>query len=318
MSRRKVLITGSCGFVLGNFLRKAIYEKLPYQFISVDKVRTDSPNSMYWNKNHIFYIADVTDQHIMDSIFQLETPDIVIHGAGERSTDKSFKDPNLIINSNVLGTQAILNSCVKYNVEKIVYISTDQVYGQLSSENDTSWKEDDLVNPRNLYAVTKASAEMLIKTACQSSKLNYNILRTSNIYGPRQTADKLIPKTIKSITNQQDIFVYGQGLQMRDWLHAFDFSSALISILNKGVNNEIYNISSGQEFTNIEVIQKVCNSMESGYNLVRFVEDRPLNDFRYSMNSSKIRNLGWKPQFKLSEGIHQSVEWYKFNQWFIK
>lgn len=318
MANKKVLITGSCGFIFGNFLRKAVYEKQPYQLVSIDRVNKNAINSMYWNKNHTFHVADIQNQHIIDTIFQFEKPNIVIHGAAETSVDESLVNSNSYINSNVLGTQVIINACVKHNVEKLVYISSDQVYGQLTDENK-SWVETDCLNPRNPYSSSKAAAELFVKAAYESYGLKYNIARLSNNYGPRQTSDKLIPKVIKSILDESNITIYGEGLQIRDWTHVYDTCSALMTIVNNGIDNEVYNISSSQELSNLEVIQKICNAMSRGYNLMEHISDpRSSHDFRYSMNSSKIKELGWKPIYKFTKGIVETIEWYKINQWFLK
>lgn len=318
--KKKILVTGSCGFIFGNFLRKAVYEKQPYQLASVDRVSNNNFNSMYWNKNHIFYVADIRDQHVMDTIFQIEKPDIVLHGAAETFVDYSLSDPNSFVTSNVLGTQIIVNSCVKYKVDKLIYVSTDEVYGQLTSESDSSWTETCSLNPRNPYAATKAAGELLVKAAHESFGLKYNITRSSNNYGPRQTTEKLIPKTIKCILQGKKIPVYGKGLQVRDWTHVYDNCSAIFNIINNGIDNETYNIAANQEFSNIEVIHKICKVIDKGYDLIEHIDDPRGNghDFRYSVNPTKIKNLGWKPQFKFNEGIDQCVNWYLMNQWMFK
>jgi len=319
MSKKKVLITGSCGFIFGNFVRKAIYEKHPYQFVSLDRVSANAINSMYWNKNHTFHVADIRDQHIIDVIFQFEKPDIVIHGAAETFIDSSLSDPNSFVTSNVLGTQVIINACLKHKVERLIYVSTDSVYGQLKSEHDPLWTEDSSLNPRSPYAVTKAAGEMLVKAAHQSHGLIYNITRSSNNYGPRQTPEKLIPKAIKGILHENKIPIYGRGLQIRDWTHVFDNCSAILTVLNKGEPNQIYNISAGQELTNIEVVQKVCNAVGYGHNLINHITDpRSGHDFRHGVNSQKIRELGWIPSYKFKDGIQDTVQWYLNNQWFLK
>ena len=318
MDKKKLLCTGSCGFIMGNFLRKAVYEKQPYQLISIDKV-SNNTNSMYWNKNHTFHIADLTDEHIIDKIFELEKPEIVVHGAAETFVDYSLKDPNSFVNSNVLGTQIIINACIKHNVKKLIYISTDEVYGQLTSKDDLSWKESDRLNPRNPYSATKAAGELLVKAAHESFGLNYNITRSSNNYGPRQTTEKLIPKTIKAIIENKQIPVYGEGLQIRDWTHVYDNCSALFSIINSNNLNETYNISSNEESKNIDIIKHICSVMGKGLDLITFVDDpRKSHDFRYSVDTSKIRNLGWKPKLKFKDGISETIQWYLNNQWFIK
>lgn len=320
MNKKKVLVTGSCGFIIGNLVRKAVYEKQPYQLVSIDKVSTNALNSMYWNKNHTFHIADIRDQHIIDVIFQFEKPDVVIHGAAETHVDLSLTDPNAFVTSNVLGTQVIVNACVKHKVDKLIYISTDEVYGHLTDESSPSWTEDSAINPRNPYAATKAAGELIVKAAYQSHGLKYNITRSSNNYGPRQMPDKLVPKTIKCIMHDNKIPIYGQGLQIRDWTHVFDNCSAILTILNKGEDNQIYNISANQEFTNIEVVQHICNALSKGHNLIEHIIDPRGNghDFRYSVDSSKIRELGWEPKYKFKDGIISTAEWFQANQWFIK
>lgn len=317
---RKVLITGSGGFIFSNFIRKAIFEKQPYNFISVDKVTKSSVlNNIYQNKSHTFYIGDVADSHFMNVLFEYEKPDIVIHGAAESFVDDSLKDPNKFINSNVLGTQVIINSCVKWGVEKLIYISTDEVYGQLTNDKEIEWTEDSPLNPRNPYSASKAAGELLVKAAHASYGLNYNITRSSNNYGPRQTPDKLIPKIIKCILNGDKIPIYGQGLQLRDWTYVNDNCAAILTILNRGIINETYNISANQEFSNIEVVQKICNIMGKGYNLINFIEDpRKGHDFRYAINCDKIKKLGWNPEFKFKDGLELCTSWYLNNQWFLK
>lgn len=325
MNKKKILITGSCGFILGNFVRKLSYlsnkdpEKYPYTIVSIDRVNVNAANSMYYNKSHTFHVADIRDQHIIDTIFQFEKPDIVIHGAAETFVDTSLIDPNSFVTSNVLGTQVLINASVKNNVERFIYISTDEVYGQLTAESDPAWNEAAELDPRNPYSATKAAGELLVKAASMSHGLIYNITRSSNNYGPRQTPEKLIPKAIKCILNDEKIPLYGKGLQIRDWTHVFDNCSALMAVLNKGKDNEIYNISAKQEFPNIEVIQEVCNAMKKGHNLISFIEDpRKGHDFRYAVDTAKIKELGWKPNFKFKDGIIDTIGWYMDNKWFLK
>lgn len=325
MTKQKILITGTCGFIFSNFVRKLIYlsnkdhEKYPYTVVSIDKVNTNMANSIYWNKSHTFHIADITDSHIIDTIFQFEKPDIVIHGAAESAVDDSLSNPNVFITSNVLGTQVIINACLKYDVQKMIYISSDEVYGQLENESDPSWTESSPLNPRNPYAASKAAGELLVKAAHESHGLIYNITRASNNYGPRQTPNKLIPKVIKCIINNEKIPVFGEGKQIRDWTHVFDNCSAIINILKNGNSNEIYNISANQEFSNIEVIQNICNVIGSGYNLIEHIEDpRKSHDFRYSIDSSKTKSLGWKPQYRFKDGIVDTIKWFYDNKWYLR
>ena len=319
----KILITGSAGFILGNFVRKAIYDQSKsadkHSFVSIDRVTANAINSMYWNKNHTFYPADLRDEHIIDVIFQREQPDIVIHGAAETYVDTSLKDPNSFVTSNVLGTQVVINCCLKHKVKKLIYISTDEVYGQLTDEAMPAWPETAPMAPRNPYSATKASGELMVQAASKTHGLIYNITRSSNCYGPRQLPEKLMPKAIKCILNGDKIPIYGQGQQIRDWTFVADNCSGIMTVLEKGADNEIYNISANHELTNIETIQSVCNAMNKGHSLIDFIEDpRPGHDFRYSIDTSKIRALGWKPTYKFKDGVKETAQWYIDNQWFLK
>jgi dTDP-glucose 4,6-dehydratase len=198
--------------------------------------------------------------------------------------------------------------------------NTDESYGQLKSDSEPSWTEESPINPRNPYAASKAASELVVQAAGTSFGLNYNITRSSNNYGPRQTAEKLLPKTIKSILNNQKIPVYGQGLQIRDWTYVTDNCAGLMKVITDGKPNEIYNISANQECTNIEIIQKICNIMGRGHDLIDFIKDPRGNahDFRYSIDASKLKKLGWAPEIKLPEGLEMCVNWYNNNQYYLK
>lgn len=320
MTKKKLLITGNCGFIFGNFVRWILSTQNPskqdYEVIGIDRVNGDV-NNLYVNKAHTFYPADIRDQHVMDKIFQFEQPDLVIHGAAESHVDFSLSSPNDFITSNVLGTQVIINCCLKNKVKKLVMVSTDEVYGQLSSESDPPWKEESPLNPRNPYSASKASSELLVRAANQSHGLVFNITRSSNNYGARQTSNKLIPKVIDCILKEKKIPVYGQGLQIRDWLHVLDNCSAILSILENGKPNEAYNISSNQELSNIELVQRICNIMGRGHSLIEFVGERPGHDFRYALDTTKIKELGWKPQLKLRDSLESVINWYTTNSWWF-
>lgn len=308
---KKVLITGSCGFVFSNFIRKAIYEKYPYQFVSIDRVNSKNVNSIYWNKNHSFHVADITDAHIIDVIFQFERPDIVFHGAAECLNQSEF------IKTNVIGTQNIIEACLNHKVEKLVYMSTGEVYGH-AYEDSESWQEEDAINPTTQYSVSKAAGEMLVKEAHTSQGLIYNIIRGSSSYGPRQSIEKLIPKTIKKILNNEKILVYGQGTQLRDWIHIFDECTALLTILKNGESNQTYNISANQTFNTLEVVQKICNTIGKGHDSISFTEPPIGCIFKSELDNRKVKKLNWEPKYKFKEGVIETVEWYLNNQWALK
>lgn len=314
---QKILVTGSCGFVFGNFVRKLIYDKQPYSIVSIDRVNSESTNSVYWNKNHIFHVADVCDQHVLDTIFRFEQPDIVIHGAALTSTDRSFQDASAFVKTNVLGTQNVINACVSSKVKRLIYISSDSVYGDLLDESSKPWTEEDSTNPRNPSAASKLAGELLVKAANQTHGLIYNIARLSSGYGPYQGSEKLIPMAIKCAMNGQKIPLYGQGQQIRSWTHVFDINSALATILNNGVPNQTYNVSANQEVPNIVVAQKICSTLNVGYDAI-LLNPKTGHDFRRATDSTKLQNLGWKPAYKFKDGIVDTVNWYLNNKWILK
>ena len=321
MNKQKILLTGTAGFIAGNFIRKVTFDKLPYEFVSIDKITNNNLlNNIFVNKSHQFYMNNICDRHFIDLIFQYHKFDYLIHYAASTHVDKSIESANEFIENNVLGTQVLIDACVKHNV-KMLYFSTDEVYGALKSENDISWTEDSEISPNNPYAASKAAGELLVKAAGKTHGLDYVITRSSNIYGPRQTPDKLIPKIIKCILEDKSIPIYGKGMQIRDWTNVIDNAQAVVKILENWKSGEIYNISANQEFSNIEVVQEICNFMNKGHNLITFVEDRKGHDFRYSINSSKIKKLGWSPSYRFKGpegGLSHTVNWYKANQWFLK
>lgn len=304
------LITGSAGMIGGALIRRAIYEQQPYKFVSIDRISSGSAlNGIYINKDHQFYIGDITDAHLTNIIFEKERPNIVIHAAAEYTNDNER-----MIRSNTLGTQILLDCCHKWGVSKIVYLSSDNVYGELASEDDARFIETSYLKPNGTYAASKAAGELLV----QASGMNYNILRLSNTYGPRQNIHRLIPKAIKAILNNEKIQLFAQGGQLRDWMHIYDACAAILTILRKDTSNEIYNLSSNQELSSLDIIQKVCNIMEKGHDLITFADDATKRDFRRSTNNEKLKQLGWAPQFKITDGLKETSEWYAKNKWFIQ
>lgn len=316
--KKKLLITGSGGFIFGNFIRQSFYEKKPYVISSIDRVRESHIiHNIYVNADHQFYIADVRDPHTLHVIFQKERPDVVIHGAAESCVDKSINSTMPFTTSNVVGTQNIIDECLKLDV-RLIYMSTDEVYGSLQGENDPPWNEDAPLNPRNTYSATKAAGELLVRAAYQTHGLRYNIVRASNNYGPWQTPEKFIPRIIQRVLNNEEVPIYGKGDQIRDWIHVFDTCGALFAVIDNGKPSETYNITAKQEFMNIEVAQIVCNTLERGHELLKHVDDRPGHDFRYSMTNDKIKSLGWEPNWKFKDGIKQTCQWYVTNKFALQ
>jgi dTDP-glucose 4,6-dehydratase len=305
---QKCLITGSAGFLLGFFVRKAIQDKEPYQFIGLDRFnKRSSLNGQFINKNYSFHIGDIADTHCTDVLFEFLRPDVVIHGVDDPSIH-----PGWAARVNIPCTQNILGSCIKWGVKKLVFISSDSVYGQLKRDGNI-WTEKNSVEPRNPYATHKAAAEELI--AQSPSSFNYNIIRLSNCYGSRQVApEKFIPKTIKSIIDGVKFPIYGQGLQSRDWTYLADACSGISTVLKSGKPREIYNLSSEQEFSNLEVAQEICNQMGKGHSLMNVLEDSGAHPFRRAASSAKLKELGWQPSWRFKDGIKETCEWFNKNK----
>lgn len=319
LSKPKILITGTGGFIFSNFIRQVFHKKQNYNIVSIDKVRkSHALHNVYINKNHQFYIGDICDEHFINVIFEVERPDIVIHGAAESFVDSSIKKATPFVTSNVLGTQVIIDACKKWDVKRLVYISTDEVYGHINDDSTPAWTEESPINPRNPYSASKAAGELLVKAAHETHGLEYQITRSCNNYGPWQDPEKFLPKMIKNILNNEKVPVYGDGMNVRDWMHVYDNCSAILKIIQDGEPNSVYNISAGQELPNLEVFQRLCNTMDKGHDLIEFVKDRPGHDFRYSINSDKLKSLGWSPEFKFNDGIAKTAQWYLNNQWFFR
>lgn len=312
---KKILITGSCGFIFSNFMRKAMHEKWDYAFASVDKVIAPyNRHNVELNKDHNFYMGDIADELFMDNVFSIEKPDIVIHGAAESFVDDSIRSAAPFIHSNVVGTQVMVDMAMKYNVGKFVYVSTDEVYGHLG-KNEVSWTEGVPPKPRNPYSASKLCGELIVYAANQTHGLNYNITRCSNNYGGSQSPRNLVPKTIFSIINKRPLPIHGNGQNIREWVFVEDHCSAIKTIVENGNFNETYNIGSGIELTNLEMVNQISRVLGQEPQ-IEFVKDRPGHDFRYSINCSKIQKLGWKPQFTFDEGIQKCVQWYLDNPWY--
>jgi dTDP-glucose 4,6-dehydratase len=307
---QKILITGSTGFIGSNLLRQITHNKLPYQICSIDKISSNI-NSIYWNKNHNFYMCDITDQHILNNIFDLERVDTVIHLASE--TREELSNTSLIdsyINNNVLGTQKVLNACHKFGVKKIIYVSTQKVY----QESDEAIYESSESNPKCPFSSSKFAGEILVKSAYHINNLSYNILRLTNIYGPRQNKDKFVPKVIKSIIEKSKMSHLDSAMCNNDWIHISDAISAIVKVLEDGADNEIYNVSSLQQLSNLELAQKISNIVSEPHH----IQFEMKVGREYNINSNKLRLLGWEPKTKLMDGLISTSEWYLNNKYFIK
>ena len=312
MSKKIIIITGIAGFIFSNFIRK-FADNNNYKFIGIDKIYDNyNLKNIYEHKNHKFYLGDIADSEFMENVFKLEKPNYVINGAAQSFVDASIASAIPFIHSNILGAQVMIDLSIKYKVEKFLQISTDECYGQLTSPNDDSWTEDRCISPRNPYSATKGAAELLVKAAIQTHKLPGIITRCSNNYGKFQPVRNLIPIIINAIMRGKEIPIHGTGENIREWIHVNDHNDAVIDILEKGSIGEIYNIGSGVEKTNLETV-KCISSIMNVDPYIKFITDRKGHDYRYSVDCSKIKKLGWQPKISFEDGMKSTITWYQAN-----
>ncbi|WP_457549280.1 dTDP-glucose 4,6-dehydratase [Archaeoglobus sp.] len=315
----KVLVTGGLGFIGSNFIRYILNNHNDIEVINVDALKygSNSNNLKDFENNgrYTFVKGDISDYELMSKL--VRDVDVVVNFAAESHVDRSIANPNSFLQSNVIGVFTILEALRKNNPDaKLVHISTDEVYGDIVNG---SFKEDDRLRPSSPYSASKAAADMFVLAYVRTYRLHAMITRCTNNYGPFQFPEKLIPKTIIRASMNLKIPIYGTGKNVRDWIYVLDHCEAIDLVMQEGEKGEIYNISSGEEKTNLEVVTEILGVMSKDESLIEFVEDRPGHDLRYSLNSSKIREeLGWKPKHSFKEGIRKTVKWYLENEWWWK
>ncbi len=305
----KVLVTGGCGFIGSEFVRQAVEKG--YQICVVDKLTYAGDIERIKNvyKKISFYKADITNHEFLEHIFKIEKPEAVVHFAAESHVDRSLIDASPFLDTNIKGTQVLLDLSRRYPLSKFINISTDEVYGELGTEGH--FTEDSPLRPNSPYSVSKAAADMLGRAYFRSHGVPVITVRPSNNYGPWQYPEKLIPVVILKVLHNEKIPVYGTGENVREWLYVGDCVAAILRILEDGKLGEIYNVGSGEEWKNIEVVRGILDILGKPYDLIEFVKDRPGHDFRYSLDSIKIKKeLGWRPEVDFSQGLEQTVKWY--------
>lgn len=312
---KTILATGLLGFIGSNFIRQVVDQYPEYRWIGVDNASFDwSLKNQFEHPNYKFYLADIADEHIMDRVFSIEKPDIILNLAAESFVCSSIENANPFIRSNVMGTQTLINASVKYGIERFVQISTDEIYGTLLSKQDLPWTENFPPKPRNPYSASKLAAENILYAANQTHKLSFNITRCCNVFGPRQPHNRnLIPKTIWNTMHDVPVPIYGDGSHMREYLYVADKISALMTILEHGKINETYNIGSDVEFSNVEIVNKVAKILGKEPN-INFTTNRKSHDQRYFLNCNKLKSLGWKPTLTFDQGLEKTIDWFHENR----
>ncbi|WP_303984968.1 dTDP-glucose 4,6-dehydratase [Niallia circulans] len=315
MARKKVLVTGGAGFIGGNFVQYMVNKYPDYEIYNLDLLTYAGDlikhKTIEGKKNYHFIKADIVDRDTILALFEKERFDYVTHFAAESHVDRSITNPEIFVRTNVLGTQVLLDAAKTIGVTKFLHVSTDEVYGELDFDFTSFFTEDSPLQPNSPYSASKASSDMLVRAFHQTYGLPINITRCSNNYGPYQFPEKLIPLTISRVLNDQKIPIYGDGKNIRDWLHVFDHCAAIDLVLHKGENGEVYNIGGHNERTNLEVVRTIINTLGKSEDLIEFVPDRLGHDKRYAIDPTKITALGWQPTFTFQTGIAQTIQWYK-------
>ena len=308
----KLLVTGGLGFIGSNFILKVLEENTDIQITNVDAELAGSNkknlSSVEKNKNYEFVKGNITNRRLMEKL--ITNCDSVINFAAESFVDRSIYEADPFLVSNIRGAFTILDIITKQK-KQMIQISTDEVFGSILNGNAD---EGSKFNPSNPYAATKASAELLVDSYHKTFDSNVIITRCTNNFGPRQFPEKLIPKIILLAKLDKNIPIYGSGKNIRDWIYVDEHCNAIFRVLMKGQSGQSYNISGNTEISNLQITNYILEKMNKSKDLIKFVDDRPGHDFRYSLDSTKISNeLGWKNKLSFEEGLKQTIEWYQKN-----
>ncbi len=314
------LVTGGMGFIGCNFIRFLLETNEEIRIINVDKLTyAGNPENLKdidktYDFSYKFYKADICDFDFIDKLVRKETVNFIINFAAESHVDRSIDNPSICCDTNIFGAQTLLNVARKNKIEKFLQISTDEVYGSLGFE-DPAFTEITSLSPNSPYSASKASADLLVRAYYKTFDLPINITRSSNNYGPYQFPEKLIPLMIHNALNDKPLPVYGEGINIRDWIHVKDNCEAILQVLNYGKIGEIYNIGGDSELQNIDLVKKILKILDKPDSLITFVKDRPGHDLRYAINHEKITNtLNWEPKISFDKGLELTIKWYLDNQ----
>lgn len=317
----KLLVTGGVGFIGSNFILYMMQQHPDYQIVNMDALtyagNLENLKSIEDQPNYSFVQADIADKPAVDAIFQ-QGIDVVVNFAAESHVDRSILEPEIFVNTNVMGTQVLLDAAKKYGVTKFVQVSTDEVYGSLGETG--LFSETTPLAPNSPYSASKAGGDLLVRAYHETFGLPVNITRCSNNYGPYQFPEKLIPLIISRALNDESLPVYGDGLNIRDWLYVEDHCSAIDLVIHQGKLGEVYNIGGNNERTNVHIVKTILNELGKPESLITYVTDRPGHDRRYGIDPTKIMNeLGWKPKHNFETGIKETIQWYLSNkEWWTR
>jgi dTDP-glucose 4,6-dehydratase len=332
---KNVLVTGGAGFIGSNFVKYMLDKYSGCKIINVDTLtyagNLENLKDIVGNPNNVFIRADIRDRDKIDEIFASYGIDTVVNFAAESHVDRSIVEPEVFLTTNIIGTQVLLDVAKKYwkvNPDdkyckeyktgvKFLQVSTDEVYGALGETG--MFVETMPLMPNSPYSASKASADLIVRSYHETFGMPVNITRCSNNYGPYQFPEKLIPLMINNCLNGKDLPVYGDGMQIRDWLHVADHCSAIDTVLHKGLDGEVYNIGGNNEKANIEIVKLIIETLGKSEKLIKYVKDRPGHDRRYAIDNTKITTqLGWKPSYTFEQGMKETIEWYLNNTEWIE
>lgn len=331
---KNVLVTGGAGFIGSNFV-KHMLNNHDYRIVNVDALtyagNLENLKDIEDHPNYIFIKADIRDREKIEEIFSKYEIDAVVNFAAESHVDRSIIEPEVFLTTNIVGTQVLLDAAKKHwkcnpddkyckefkSDVKFVQVSTDEVYGALGETG--LFTEDMPLMPNNPYSASKASADLMVRAYNETFGLPVNITRCSNNYGPYQFPEKLIPLMINNCLNDKHLPVYGDGMQIRDWLHVDDHCTAIDTVLHKGRDGEVYNIGGNNEKANIEIVRLIIETLEKTESLIKYVKDRPGHDRRYAIDNTKIStHLDWEPAYTFENGMRETIEWYLDNTSWIE
>lgn len=316
---KNILVTGGAGFIGSNFIKYILDREKYFRIINLDKLtyagNLRNLQSVEDNPNYKFYKGDICNKELVDYIVSKEKIDTIVNFAAESHVDRSILSSNIFINTNVIGTNVLLEAAKNFELERYLQISTDEVYGSLGANGKFS--ETTPLSPNSPYSASKASADLLTHAYFHTYNVPTIITRCSNNYGPYQFPEKLIPLMIINALNEKSLPVYGDGMNVRDWIYVEDHCEAIHLILTKGISGEVYNIGASNEMPNIEIVKLILNYLRKDESLITFVKDRPGHDRRYAIDSSKIKTeLGWNPKHSFEDAIHKTIDWYiEYKSW---
>lgn len=314
------LVTGGAGFIGSNFIYHLMNNHPEHRVICVDCLtyagNLSTLKGAMDNPNFAFYKVDIRDRNAVEDVFIKERPDVVVNFAAESHVDRSIEHPEVFLQTNILGTQILMDACRKYGIKRYHQVSTDEVYGDLPLDRpDLLFTEETPIHTSSPYSASKAAADLLVLAYHRTYQLPVSISRCSNNYGPYHFPEKLIPLMIVNALNNKPLPVYGEGKNVRDWLYVEDHCRAIYLIIEKGKEGEVYNIGGHNEMSNISIVRMICDLLGKPYTLIHYVTDRKGHDMRYAIDPTKMhRELGWLPETSFNEGIEKTVQWYLSNR----